>query len=212
MKKGVSLTTALVMLSSMVYGGGNDATALVEPEPIQIVKENFFIYGGGGIAGADVSSLIMPDVKVLPGILDDSGSVWEAGVGYRYTKDVFTTVSLQGIYLDQVDILNASASINYRFSDLIVMPYFGAVLGYSNLEYQEIPVDTTGHTNVDAKLDADHVAFGLQAGAEYELTDQFTLFGKYQFMNYGHKMEIFQTSDIEHSNTQNLEGGIRYEF
>ncbi len=212
MKKGVSLTTALVMLSSVAYGGGDDGSALVDSEPIRIVKENFFIYGGGGIAGADVASLIMPEVEVLPGVLDDGASMWEAGVGYRYTKDVFTTVSLQGIYLDQVDIYNASASINYRFSDFIVMPYFGAVLGYSSLEYQEIPVDTTGHSNVDAKLDADHVTFGLQAGAEYELSDQFTLFGKYQYMSYGHKMEIFQTSDIEHSNTQNLEGGVRYEF
>ena len=211
MKKGVGLAVTLILFSTIVYGGGNNVASSVVPESIELEKENFFIYGGLGYTAADVASVIMPDVEVLPGILDDSGATWEAGVGYRYTKDVFTTVSLQGMYLDQVDMLNANASINYRFSDLLVMPYFGAVLGYSYLEYQEIPVDTTGR-NVDSKLDADHMTFGLQAGAEYELSKQITLFGKYQFMKYQHNMEIFQTSDIEHTNTQNLEGGIRYEF
>jgi opacity protein-like surface antigen len=74
-----------------------------------------------------------------------------------------------------------------------------------------VPVDTTGK-QVETKLDADHSTFGLQAGAEFEMTDNFTLFGKYQVMTHDHLMEIFDTSTIEHINIQSLQGGVRYEF
>ena len=209
MKKGVSLTTALILLSSVAYAGGDKS--ILDVVPIQLNKESFFIYAAGGITGADVASSLRPNINVFLEALDDSGSVWEAGVGYRYTKDVFTTLSIQGASLDLIDMYNYNASINYRFSDLFIMPYFGAIIGYSNLEWQEIPVDTTGRS-VEAKLDADHVTFGFQAGADYEITDNFTLFGKYQYLNYDHMMEIFQASDINHANMQHIQGGVRYEF
>ncbi len=155
---------------------------------------------------------LQESIILLPEVLNDGANVFEAGIGYRHNEDVFATAFIQNASLDQVNIVNYNASVNYRFSDLMIMPYVGAVVGYSTLEWDEVPVVTDGHTNVETKLDADHMTFGIQAGAEYEVGDQITLFGKYQVLTFDHLMEIFQTSDIKHANLQNVQGGVRYEF
>jgi hypothetical protein len=213
MKRELSLMASFVILSSVANAGGSAAPVAVAPVwDVPIVKENFFVYLSGGIASADVSSNIQENIILLPEVLNDGANVIEAGVGYRHSEDVFATAFIQNATLDQVNIFNINASVNYRFSDLAIMPYVGAVVGYSMLEWDEVPVDTTGHQNVESKLDADHMTFGIQAGAEYELGNQITLFGKYQVLTFDHLMEIFQDSEIEHANLQNVQGGIRYEF
>jgi len=213
MKRELSLMASFVILSSVANAGGSAAPVAVAPVwDVPIVKENFFVYLSGGIASADVSSNIQENVILLPEVLNDGANVIEAGVGYRHSEDLFATAFIQNATLDQVNIFNINASVNYRFSDLAIMPYVGAVVGYSMLEWDEVPVDTTGHQNVDSKLDADHMTFGIQAGAEYELGNQITLFGKYQVLTFDHLMEIFQDSEIQHANLQNVQGGIRYEF
>jgi len=210
MKKELILAS-LVALSSLSMAGKNVEETLVPVEDI-FDTGNMFIYASGGYAETDVKDNIKTGIIVLPDILNDESNIWEAGVGYRYTEDVFATIFVQGSSLDEVDILNIAASVNYKFSDLFIQPYIGAVLGYSMLEYDEIPVDTTGHQNVKSKLDADGVTLGLQAGVDFPLGENFTIFGKYQLMSFDHLMEIFKDSDIEHVGLQSVQGGIRYEF
>lgn len=213
MKKELSIVAAFVALSSFAFAGGGSAPVTVAPVwDVPVEQTKMFVYVSGGVDSVTVNDNIQNGVVVLPDMLNDSANVWEAGVGYRHSEDLFTTAFVQGDALDKVSIINFAASVNYRFSDLAVMPYVGAVVGYSKLTWDEIPVDTTGHINVESKLDADGMTFGLQAGAEYGLTDNFTLFGKYQFLTMDHLMEIFQTSDITHANLQNVQGGVRYEF
>ena len=209
MNKGQRLISSMAIASTIAYAGGVAPMSVVEVVPV--VEENFFVYGSGGASAADVQDSISEGVILMPKVLGEDGTIGEVGVGYRYTENIFVTGFIHAAYLDEVDILNFNASINYRFSDLFIMPYVGLIVGYSTLEWQEVPVDTTGK-QVETKLDADHATFGLQAGAEFEMTEQFTLFGKYQIMTHDHLMEIFTTSDIEHANVQSLQGGIRYEF
>jgi hypothetical protein len=213
MKKELSIASAFVILSSVAFAGST-GTPVAAPVQWEVPAEetNMFVYVSGGATSVEVNDDIQNGVILLPDMLNDSSNVWEAGVGYRHSEDLFTTAFIQSDALDEVSILNFAATVNYRFSDIVIMPYVGAIIGYSTLEWDKIPVDTTGHTNVESKLDADGMTFGLQAGAEYSLTDNFTLFGKYQFLTMDHLMEIFETSEIEHANLQNVQGGIRYEF
>ena len=209
MKIAKSLIASIAVASSIAYAGGVAPMSVVEVVPV--VEENFFVYGSGGASAADVKDSISQGVILMPKVLGEDGTIGEVGVGYRYTENIFVTGFIHAAYLDEVDILNFNASINYRFSDLFIMPYVGLIAGYSTLEWQEVPVDTTGK-RVDTKLDADHETFGLQAGAEFELNENFTLFGKYQIMTHDHLMDIFTTSQIEHASVQSLQGGVRYEF
>jgi opacity protein-like surface antigen len=210
MKKELILAS-LVALSSLSMAGKNVEETLVPVEDI-FDAGSMFVYASGGYAQTDVKDDIQSGIIVLPDVLNDESNIWEAGIGYRYTEDVFATLFVQGSSLDEVSILNINASVNYKFSDLFVQPYIGAVLGYSMLEYDEIPVDTTGHQNVESKLDADGVTLGLQAGVDFPVTKNFTIFGKYQLMSFDHLMDIFKDSNIEHVSLQSVQGGIRYEF
>jgi len=213
MKKELNVAATLMLLSSAAFAGGGVAPVTVAPVwDVPLEQTKMFVYISGGLGSVKVNDSIQDGIILLPDVLNDSSSIWEAGVGYRHSEDLFTTAFIQGDALDQVSIMNFAATVNYRFSDLAIMPYVGAIVGYSKLEWDEIPVDTTGHTNIESKLDADGMTFGLQAGLEYSLSENFTLFGKYQFLTMNHLMEIFQTSEIEHANLQNAQGGVRYEF
>ena len=212
MKIRHSLITLYALASSLVYAGGVAPMSVVEVVPeTAIAEENFFIYAAGGTSTADVKDAISSGVILKPKMLGTDSTIGEVGIGYRYTENIFVTGFAQAVYLDEVDLLNFDASINYRFADFPIMPYVGLVAGYTQLTWQDVPVDTTGK-QVETKLDADHATFGVQAGAEFEMTDNFTLFGKYQIMTHDHLMEIFDTSTIEHVNIQSLQGGVRYEF
>jgi len=212
MKIGQKLISSLALASTIAYAGGVAPMSVVEV--VSVVEENFFVYGGGGTGTADVQDSVSQALIILkPKVLGEDGTMGEVGVGYRYTENIFVTGFAQVVYLDEVDILNFNASINYRFSDLFIMPYVGLVAGYSTLEWQEVPIENPEGKNLDTKLDADHATFGLQAGVEFEMTDQFTLFGKYQILTHDHLMDIFQEEKtIEHVNVQSLQGGVRYEF
>jgi len=212
MKIKQSLIALYALASSLAYAGGVAPMSVVEVVPeTSIAEENFFVYASGGTATADVKDSIENGVTLLPKMLGTDSTIGEVGVGYRYTENIFVTGFAQAVYLDEVDLLNFDASINYRFADFPIMPYVGLVAGYSQLTWKDVPVDTTGK-QVETKLDADHATFGVQAGAEFEMTDNFTLFGKYQVMTHDHLMDIFDTSTIEHVNIQSLQGGVRYEF
>ncbi len=217
MKRELSILASLAILSSVVYAGDSGtpiAAPVIWDVPVAAAAEatDYFVYLSGGTATANVDSSIVDNIVLLPDVLNDEATIIEGGIGYRHSSDLFATAFIQSGQLDEVSILNYNASVNYRFSDLPIMPYIGAVIGYSTLEWDEIPVDTTGHTNIESKLDADHITYGLQAGADFEITDHFTIFGKYQIMTFDHLMEIFEASDIEHTDFQSLQGGIRYEF
>ncbi|SFV53889.1 hypothetical protein MNB_SV-6-78 [hydrothermal vent metagenome] len=213
MKKELSIVAAFTVLSSVAFAGGSSAPVTVAPVwDVPVEQSKMFVYVSGGATSVEVNDNIQNGIILLPDVLNDSSNVWEGGIGYRHSEDLFATAFVQGDSLDEVSIINFAATVNYRFSDLVIMPYVGAIVGYSKLEWDNIPVDTTGHTNVESKLDADGMTFGLQAGAEYSLGENFTLFGKYQFLTMDHLMEIFKTSEIEHANLQNVQGGVRYEF
>jgi len=210
-KKELKIVASIIAFTAFSFAGDTEIVPLVPVEDLYD-DSSMFIYASGGYSSFDVKDDINSGLIIYPNMLSDESNFWEVGVGYRYAEDIFVTAFLQGAALDEVDVLNLNASINYRFADMAIMPYVGAVVGYSMLEWDKIPVDTMAQDNVKYKLDADGVTLGLQAGLDYELTENFTLFAKYQLMSFDHIMDIFESSDIEHVGLQNVQGGIRYEF
>ncbi|MDQ7047087.1 MAG: outer membrane beta-barrel protein [Sulfurovum sp.] len=211
--KTKEMLVASMLLSSALYSGGDlfDIPTYDFIPEIEIDTQNFFIFAAGGMNIADVTPSLVNALVVFDDALNDEGTVWEIGGGYRHTENVFSTLSVQANYFDALDIYNYNASINYRFTDFFIMPYVGGVLGYSYLSWNEVPTDTTGK-NVKTELSSSQMSFGVQAGADVELTDQFTLFAEYRYMMPDHIMRIYETSTINHNNMQTIEGGIRYEF
>jgi len=210
MKLGILL--ALGLITSAAYAGGD----IVEPEGSiseisnQDSQDNgLFVYIAGGGAVLDTDSFLAPNAAFINGALDDTGTVGEVGAGYRYSKNIFATLAAQRTILDMVDIDNFYASINYQFTDVVANPYIGVLLGYSQLGWSESP-----HVVVANKdLSSDGLMYGLQAGIEQVLTENWTLFAKYQFIKYDHLMDIRSSaSTIEHNYGQNILIGVRYAF
>ncbi len=157
----------------------------------------------------DIDSDIAPNTTFTEGALDDRGAVGEIGIGYRYGENIFTTFTAQRAMLDIADIDNFYASINYQFSNVTAKPYIGALLGYSQLTWSESPHVVVSNED----LISDGLMYGLQTGIEQVLTENWTLFAKYQFIKYDHLMDIRSSaSTIEHNYGQNILIGVRYAF
>ncbi len=204
------LVISLLLISTL--NAGNSSTknrVLPLVEPIAVQDSNLFLYVAGGVSSVDVESHLSVGSTFMDGALDDSANVGEIGVGYRYNHNIFATLSAQRAMLDIADIDNFYVSVNYQLSDTTAKPYIGALIGYSQLTWSESPHLVVANED----LTSDGLMYGVQAGLEQELTENWTLFVKYQFIKYDHTIDIRSSSStIEHNHGQNILIGGQYEF
>lgn len=210
---------ALSVLTSISYAGGNymkpvDPVIAIPIQEVQPVKDNdYFIYVGGGLSDLKVNKKTDNCLCSKPGALDSEGELVEIGVGYRYSENIFVTLAAQRTMLDIVDIDNVYASLNYQF-DTVANPYIGVLAGYSRLKWNEYPAIHNASFVDD--LESTGLMYGVQLGIEPQLTENWSLFAKYQFIKYEHLMKIRPNSssgeEIEHEHGQNVLTGVRYGF
>lgn len=212
MKISLRVVGVLVALISGCYAGGNIEVS-IEPEMEEVVTivngNEYFVYGAVGRAALDVESSLDEAATFTNGTFDDHGSVFELGAGYRFNKNIFSTIAIQRTALDIVDIDNYYASINYQFSDVTAKPYVGVLLGYSRLKWSPRPHEML----INEKLISDDPMYGIQIGVEQSFREDWSLFATYQLINYDHLMDIKNgTSIIEHDSSRNLLLGVSYGF
>lgn len=206
-------------LTSLSYAGGNymkplDPVIAIPIQEIQPVKDNdYFIYAGGGLSTVKIHQHGSSCLCTKPSAFDKDGEMVEIGVGYRYSENIFVTLAAQRTMLDIVDIDNVYASLNYQF-DVMANPYIGVLAGYSRLTWNEYPaIQSTSYVD---DLESTGLMYGVQLGIQPQLTENWSLFAKYQFIKYEHLMNIRpnngQREEIEHDYGQNLLTGVRYGF
>jgi len=177
---------------------------------LNLLGENkVFVFVAGGGTKLDVNSFLAPGSTLTKGALDETGKELELGVGYHYSKDYFITLAAQKSMLDILDVNNIYGSINYKLPIKNAQPYIGVLLGYSQLDWSKRP-----HVMLfNEDLTSDGYMYGLQLGINKEIRKKASLFIKYQFIKYDHKIEILNnTSNIEHKSGQNVLIGMRYLF
>lgn len=173
------------------------------------LKNKLFVFAGGGGSKLDVDTSLASNSILIPGALDNSGKNIEIGVGFKHSKNIFTTLTFQKNKLSIADVNNVYGSINYQFSTLKVKPFIGALIGRSRLKWSERPHQVLINENLTSKS----FMYGVQFGIEKELQKRFSVFAKYQFIKYDHEIEIVNnTSNIKHNSGQNLLLGLRYSF
>ncbi len=199
----------LGLIMSVGYAGGTTKPALDKPLEIAKVDNKYFINIAGGGAFLNVDNVLSLNTTFADGALDDSGTVGEVAFGYRYSKNIFTTLAVQRTMLDIADIDNIYLSVNYQYADVFAKPYIGALIGYSKLTWSEDPSVII----LNKDLTSEGATYGMQAGVEYNLNDDWAISGKYQFMKYDHTTDIRDgASNIEHTYGQNILMGVNYEF
>lgn len=170
--------------------------------------EDHFLYLSGGLTNNSIDNKLT-EGQFSKGALDDKGSFLEAGVGYRFSQSIFSTVSFQKEKLDLIDKKNYLFSLNYQLNDTFLTPYLGAIGGYSDLKWNKPPYDLQDNNNFDSSS----FVFGAQVGIEHSLTEKTKIFSSYQFIKSDHKMNIlYELNTIEHNNNQNVQVGFKYEF
>lgn len=179
-------------------------TKQVKNNPIPMThNSSWFIEGSLGMFFAKINSNVTIPLKSQS--LDDNGILIDIGAGYRYNRNIFSTISLQRSMLENINIDNLYTSLNYTLDNISFNPYVGLLLGYSQLEWQKSPVNNP----TTAQADSQKILYGLQIGAEYELNKSFSLIGKYQFMYENHMTNI-NSQRIKHLYQNNLLFGLRY--
>jgi opacity protein-like surface antigen len=203
MRKNILALMTLITFGGISYAGGD----------IESVEEanvpSWFVYVAGGGSSYDVSSKLTAPDTFAQGTLDESATLFEAGLGYYFTPNIFTTATYQRSTLDIVHVNNYFVSINYQFSDIFLKPYIGLLAGLSQLEWDEAPYTLLP----DEKFDSEFAMYGVQAGVEYDFTENWSLIGKYQYVAHDHHMDILRgRNTIAHNSAQNFLLGVRYAF
>lgn len=130
--------------------------------------------GSGNYIGFDVGSTKF-DMKASAGGVsaedsDDGGSL-TLKLGYYYDKNSRTYISYQNINVDDGDAYYAGIGYDYLIGDNDIKPFIGGFVGY-------------GSSEVDAmsELDISGAVFGVQAGVNYAVNENFSVEAGYRYM------------------------------
>lgn len=169
--------------------------------------KDYSMYVSGGSNKSDIKYLFSKNQYYNN--LDDKGSVFETGVEYKITPNIFSTLSYQRTAMDEINKDNYFLSVNYQLNDVFLLPYVGVLGGYSDLNDDKYPASVPSGNN----LDSSSFLLGLQLGVEHPIDKKFSIFSKYQALKTDHKMDIlYDSSIIKNNSNQNIQIGIRYEF
>lgn len=213
--KMIGMLSALLLSSSTLYAGGDfeiiEPYSKIDNEPI-VEKEDIkkgFISVSGGASFLAIDSSLENGTDFNSGTLDTTGGLVEVNAGYRFNREVFSTIAYQASFLDIATIHNFYASINYQFDNDRFNPYIGALLGSSTLNWSEDPYLVL----IDKDLTSESLMYGVQAGFKNELKEDLYLATRLQFIKYNHELDIRNNrSNVIHNSAINLSVGVQYEF
>lgn len=142
--------------------------------------------------------------------LDDNGYLYELAIGYRLSKEVFTTLNYQYSKLDEIEFDDYYVTLNYQFLEKL-KPYVGILLGKSYLRWKEDPL------LVSKKKDRTSGSFiyGVQAGLEYTLSNNLSFVSKFIYSRTNHGTNLHSNnakSYIDHDSKSQLLLGLRFVF
>ncbi|VAY87986.1 hypothetical protein MNB_ARC-1_1258 [hydrothermal vent metagenome] len=142
----------------------------------------------------------------------NTGVGFDIGVGYRYNKNIFSTLNIQQIPLPIGSIGNYYVSTNYIYSDTKYRPYIGMTIGYSTLTFDKSPFANTISVGQE-ELILNNLLYGIQLGLTKNIYDKMSLFAQYQYLTLNHILDINDgIAQTNYKSQQNLSLGIRYEF
>jgi len=172
-------------------------------------QSKYFAYVAGGVSFLDTQSNL-PAISQKKGALDERGKIIDFGIGTKLTHNIFATLSEQRTEIALGDINSIYTSLNYQFTDVMLKPFFGALVGYSKLNWDSRPYKVARAIEKSA---SSGTTYGIQTGVEQKITKNWSGFAKYQFVKYDHQLNIDNGKyDITHDSVQNALVGVRYGF
>lgn len=146
------------------------------------------------VVEGDVPLLFEPD--------DDAESL-TLQIGYNLSADWLVTAEYSYVDADEVEIDNWYASINRQWRPAASWTVFlGALAGLSKLHWDKPPIDTLRRDRA-----SDDFLWGAQLGASYQLTGNWRVQLRYQYLGTEHRTRlepVSGTGDFKHEEFQNI--------
>ncbi|WP_201352640.1 hypothetical protein [Hydrogenimonas urashimensis] len=192
----------------VVFSEENETSLPITKEAKTEGQKSLFAGISAGFGHLDIEKKERP---VLHYDCDDTGIVYGAVVGYEIDGNFFTTLNYQHTRLDDIDLDDFFATINYRFDTLYTLsPFVGVLGGYSFMEWRKNPFDASR-----ADTSSEGFIGGGQIGADAPIFENLRLFTLYRYIFLDHTTSIStnsQAGEIDHTSNQVIEMGIRYGF
>ncbi|MDB2562081.1 SPOR domain-containing protein [Sulfurimonas sp.] len=171
----------------------------------------FFLGMSMGISKFDVSQEDQGGVIALDYHPKDGAITYGFEAGYYFNNNVFATANYQHTSLDNLYFDNVFASLNYQFTDMeLASPYIGILGGYNIMTWSNSPV-----SSVVTQGNSSSFFTGFQFGNDMPLTKKISAYIFYRYMMIDNVTNITiapATKKIYHSNEQNINIGMKYNF
>ena len=173
-------------------------------------------YLDGIFIGASVGYSFLPSSHdVIQGTVDaktpkSSGFNYALNLGYSFTDNLSISFAYSIINASSVQLSNIYSSIDYKYKIYDdVESFIGLIGGYSELTWNEAPIDEKGSSSNATTFG------GTEVGVIYSGLDNFDLYTTYQFMFINQITKLQPStgnSEIQHNYLSNLLFGIQYSF
>ena len=142
----------------------------------------------------------------------ESGNSIAASLGYRLHKNWFTTIEYSYFDVDEVDVNNFYATLNYihPFPDSAYSGYIGVLAGQSELNWQNDPI-----TAADRQSKSEDDFWGAQVGLLMDLNENWRLNLSYRYIETSHGTTLKPltgSSEFLHEQFHNVSLGIEIQF
>ena len=165
-----------------------------------------------GYSSVDMIQRQQGAIVLLDTDTGDSGVTYGIEAGYSVNDTLFVTLNYHRTYLRNVNLDDFYATFNYALTPALPLsPYVGAMAGCSLLTWEKEISGVSDNPNRTGTS----LLFGLQAGVEYDLRDDLSLYaaGRYWVMDHTTKVNVLtETIELKHVSQLNGLLGIKYRF
>ena len=133
---------------------------------------------------------------------DDGGSQ-TLKIGYYMDKNSRVYASYQNVNADGADIYTTAIGYDYLIGNEAYKPFVGAFVGYGSAEIDDTTIDISG------------MNYGMQAGLNYAINENFSVEGGFRYMKSSMEYSISGpggTASLEIDTIQNWFVGANYKF
>ena len=142
--------------------------------------------------------------------LDENAYSYDLAFGYRYNKNLFSTINYQYSKLDEIEFDDYYVTLNYQFKHKM-NPYLGLFVGKSFLHYKKDILNSSKTKDYTSGS----FLYGFQAGLEYKFSTNLSFVPRliYSRTNHGTNLNSSPAkSHIEHNSKRQVLFGLRFNF
>ena len=174
-------------------------------------EEDTFAGVSAGYTHLNVEQTNRTGAIILGNTIEEDGYNFQIQAGYNYSQTIALTLNYQRVHQDDTHLDNFFLGSEYKFQLINKFtPYIGANLGYSKLNWDHKPMNTTNND-----ISSGSWLIGVTAGVSYPIAPKLDLQVGYTLQLTDHTTYLESgaaKSELTHNLAHNLDFGVRWFF